>query len=216
MTVDSMFEHDGRSGANTTVQSSTLPGQIFAIGDHVFGTLSLNTNVSLSGYQPPIPSSGTYQLYSGGVMAGLQFFENNWQFNSGSDESSSLIQIANNASTFDGWDVFYAGAYAPYSPVTFESMTFNFFDSSGTVFNSSELSALPADFLSLSAFNYANLDYGWLRVADGSQMHASGHLTSLELVNAVPAPATSALLVAGFFAFVFSRKRTFFNWASSR
>jgi hypothetical protein len=207
MTVDSMFEHDGATNINTTVQSSTLPGTTFAIGYQAFGTLSFNTETPLSGYQPPSQSSGSYQLYSGGVLADLHFVDNGWQFVSNRDPFLSLIQVANNASSYSGWDVFSVDAGSAFSPTQSELMTLLLFDSTGTALSTSELSAPQLSALSLPAFSFANLDYGWLRKSDGSQMHASGRLTSLEVVTAVPAPATGMLLIAGAMAMVFLRSR---------
>lgn len=195
-TVQSMFEHDGATGVNTTVNSSVMPGVLFANGDTMHGRFTYDTDTALSPYyQAPVPSQGTYQLYADSQRqnsADVTFDRTGFTLPS---SPISSIQVADDASTFSGWDIFYAGAGAIFPSGSYQGLTIDLFDSSGKVFANS---ALP-DLLPLAGFSYANVDFAWLRISDGGQMHASGAITSLSLAEptSVPEPDAFLMLLTG-------------------
>jgi hypothetical protein len=206
MTVERMFEYDGATSLITTVTNSTMPGVRFANGDQVEGSFTYSTDMPLTAYQSDVPSTGSYLIYGGGVTSNLRFTSTGWTYESNPDPWISTILVANDASTFSGSDIFGLTTAAVYSPIQFEMMTLNLFDRTGGVFDTGSIPvALP-----LSSFNYSDLDYAWLRQSDGSQMHASGHLTSLSVETGssnIPVPPTIALLIVGLSALFLSRRR---------
>ena len=120
-TITSMFEHDGASGVNTYVNSSTFPGSIISNGGLITGIFEYDTAAPLSPYyQPDVQTSGTYQLYtqSGAnqrihftvAQSGLTYTSSTLPY------LNTTIQVANNASTFSGWDIFAIGNSAGYNP----------------------------------------------------------------------------------------------------
>lgn len=201
-TINHIFEYDGITEKITHVNVSSMPGTVFSMGDSFTGSFTYSTDLALSSYQPTPPVAGTYLMYAGYEDRSSIQFASGYRY----EAKGSLIQVANNASTFSGWDIFSLNTYAGYSPVDSQSLTLNLFDRNATVFGSA---AVPAS-LPLAAFHYANISYAWLRRADGSQMHASGSLTSLELVSPaseVPVAPTGWLFAAGLPILISLRRR---------
>jgi hypothetical protein len=200
--IDSLWEYDGITKVITNVARSDMPGTAFTMGDAFTGSFTYSTDVVLTSYQPEPPATGSYRMYGGYQYRSDIQFASGYRY----DGEGSFVQVADNASTFSGWDIFSLHTNAGYSPVDFQSFALNLFDRSATVFDSA---ALPA-VLPFAAFSYANIDYTWLDRANGSQMHASGRLTSLELVETaaeVPVAPTAWLFIAGLSMLVGLRRR---------
>jgi hypothetical protein len=204
--IDNMFEYDGATSKITYVESSNMPGVLFSKGDVAEGYFSYSTDAPLGAYQPPAQDYGTYQMYNG-VGTSQTNFGNGWTFTSNSDPWLSNAQVANNASSLYGYDLFSLTTASSWSPLSFQMTTLTMFDPSGTALTDS---AIPAS-LDLLKFSYTNLDYAWLSQSDGSQMHASGKLTSLVLDTGpgqeVPAPSPIWTLVAGALAWMVAVRR---------
>jgi hypothetical protein len=190
--IDQLWEYDGATKKVTNVAESYMPGTVFDMGDTFTGSFTYSTNLVLSSYQPAPPATGSYLMYEGYQYRSTIQFTSGYRY----DGEGPFVQVANNASTFSSWDIFSLHTDAGYSPIDFQSFALNLFDDSATVFDSA---AVPT-VLPFTAFSYANVDYAWLSRADGSQMHANGKLTSLELVPAaseVPIAPTAWLFAAG-------------------
>ena len=188
--VDSMFEYTALTQAFDNIDHSRFPGALISVGDQITGTFSYNTETPLSPYyQPPVPASGSYQIYQSAITSqGINFdISNGMHFASA---GTALIQIANNASTLLGWDVFSMSASASYNPVLFQSADINLFDQTSSVFANS---ALPSSF-GLDNFHYRNLHIGWLRQSDGNQLNVSGNFSSLIAIP-IPEPQSYALFM---------------------
>lgn len=198
MTVDELWEYNGSTRQIAYVNSSTMPGVLFSVGDEATGSIQYSTDMPLSAYQPPPQSSGSYRIYSAGVHSALSFNTEKWNFQSNSDPWQSIIQVGDNASSFSGSDVLSITTSAAWSPISSQTMTINLFDSTGTALDDSIL--LTA--IDFSRFGYLHLDYGWLRQSDGSQLHAAGRLYGFSEQgapkdNSVPVPGTLFDVVAG-------------------
>jgi hypothetical protein len=192
-----LYEYSAATDTSTTVQSSSFAGALVSNGDVVVGSIIFDNAAPLSPYyQPPIPNQGSYQLYtSTGATQQTAFSvgNNGPTYASSTDASAyTLIQVANNASSLSGWDIFSLSNSAGYNPVMFQNISLDLFDRTATAFNSS---AIPS-VLNLSNFYYANLNGGWLRQSDGNQFHFDATLTSLVTVP-VPEPTTWLLMVFG-------------------
>ncbi|QPI53033.1 PEP-CTERM sorting domain-containing protein [Massilia antarctica] len=191
-----MFEYNGATSQVTTVTESAMSGVQIANGYTVHGRFSFDTMTPLSSiYQPEQPAGGSYLLYSDAPAntTTLSFDQNGYTYRSRAEGLSSLIQVANRLPG-QGADVFSLSTYNSSMPSSFESSTLNLFDLDGRAFGSG---AIPTT-LDLALFGYANIGYGWLRRADGSQVHANADLTSMRLVAAaVPEPDSWALMCLG-------------------
>ena len=192
--ITTLFEYDKSTDKNHYVSSSTFAGKNMSVGDSVIGNLSFDTDAPLSQYyQPPIPQFGTYTLYTNyGPGQNINFSVGS----SGTTYSSSakaddytLIQVANDATTFSGSDIFSLSNSAGYDSVMLQTATLNLFDNTAKAFNSS---AIPTN-LSLSSFQYTNLDGGWLRQSDGNQLHLQANLNTLTPLSS-PVPELNGQL----------------------
>lgn len=201
--VSDLFEFNKATGAIVHVTSSSFAGGPVALGNVVQGQFSFNTDAPLGGYQPTPPVSGQYLLYAlDSALSSMNFTVGGLGFQSGST-LSPVGQVANNASTFSGWDVFTFDAYKAYDPVMFQSGKISLYDSTGRAFSSA---ALPSS-LNLADFSYRQMGGSWLRQADGNQLQLSATLTALEQVASVPEPATFGLFAAGLLAVALVRQR---------
>ena len=218
--VDHMFEYDDITTLITSVGRSTFSGSLVSIGDTVTGVFKYDTNAPLSPYyQPPPPSTGTYDLYADfGINQGAVFTVGKAgpsYVSSNGIGAYTLVQVANNASAFSGWDIISVSNSAVYSATMFQNITLNLFDKSATVFSNSKI---PSQ-LDLNSFHYANLDAGWLRKSDNNQFHFQASLTSLTSASPVPEPSTLLSSLVGYaltyFWFV-SRSKYIFTKRPSR
>lgn len=211
-----MFEHDGATQVNTTVQASNLLGQTISDGSTFYGQLFYDTEMPLSQYfQPSAGGAGTYLIYVGGMLANpstLTFDENQYAYQA--SPPSLAVQVANNAAVFTGDDLFNISTEASFSPSTYESMDVNLLDSSGTVFSDA---SVPLG-LSLADFSYNGLHYAWLRKSDGEQFHVYGNLTSLSLVrpSEVPEPGPLVLMMLGIAVMGISMAKTKYRMRKRR
>lgn len=192
-TITTLWEYDKASGVITNVNTSTFAGGAVSMTDRVQGTFAFNTDAPLSPYQPAPPTSGAFGLYElDSAVSGITFKVGALSFMSGST-LAPIAQVSDNASTRNGWDTFSISASKQYDPVMFQDSDIMLFDKSGAAFNTA---ALPAR-LDLSSFHYAVVDAGWLRQADGNQMHFTASISSLQSLTPVPEPATGGLLLMG-------------------
>lgn len=203
--VDDMFEYDGATQVITTVTSSTMSGSLIAIGDSITGWFSYDTNALRSTYVPDPSAPNSWVRYDGGASISLTLSPSGVSYQSGTDSWSSSIDVANDAPALLGSDVF-ALFTSAWSPTEFATADLFFDDLSALALASSDI---PAQ-LSLSKFQYSNVGYNWLRQRDGSQVHARGGLTSLQLVgvqNDVPEPDTIALSLIGLASLGYAARR---------
>lgn len=199
--INSIFEYVASIGAIQYVESSSFLGPIVSNGNSVVGTFFYDTESPLSPYyQPLAPATGTYQIYSGSQnYNGMQFsiFGSGLVVytTAGDEYSMPNLQVANNASTFGGWDIFYFGTTSSLDPSRFGIASINLHDPSGTVFQSS---TIPAD-LNLQNFQFASLGAGYVSQISGNQLQLGAELTSLTptIVSSVPEPETYAMLLTG-------------------
>jgi hypothetical protein len=193
-TISYLAEHDGATKVNTSVNQSTFAGALVSVSDIVVGRLSYDSNAPLNIYfQPAPPTVGTYQMYSGGVTPGLTLaLPSGLQFVSAGDLT---IQVANNASSLSGWDIFSGSASSAYDPsVLYQNVSLSLFHSTSSAFQNS---AVPQS-LKLESFTYKSLSMGWLRYSDGDQLVAIATLTRLTpIANPVPEPISAILMLAG-------------------
>lgn len=198
-TIGSMFGYDGSNQSFINFTSSTMPGALVSNGDIIHGHFYYDEAMPLGIYQVP-QVQGSYQIYYG--LGGIDFStgSSGLQFVSGTNPS--VLQIANNASTFGGTDLFYLSADKNYSPITYQGADILLSDSSGTVFDSSAIpSALP-----FNHFGFAMLEYAWLLQSNGDQYHFTARIDSVTPA-AVPEPATYTMLLAGLGLMAFGRRR---------
>lgn len=196
--VDYIFEHNASTGVNTAVASTTFAGGPFSLGTTVSGMFSYNSDAPLSPhYQPDPGATGTYLIYTPDPTVSKLAFQlgsGPVRFNSGSTGTAQpLLQVANDSATFSGWDTFDFSATKEYDPVMFQSASLALFDKTGLAFTSG---SVPTE-LSLSSFHYRRLEGGWLRRADGDQMHFWGELQTLTRVSAVPEVSPAMMLAFG-------------------
>jgi hypothetical protein len=207
-TIYHLFEYNASKDTSIDLLSSSFAGSLVSNGDKVVGSVYFDNAASLSPYyQPPTPTEGTYQLYTSfGSTQQTRFNVGTVgpSYASSVEQSAyTLIQVANNASTFSGWDILSLSNSAAYNAVMSQDMTINLFDKTGTAFQNS---SIPAN-IDLARFFYANLDSGWLRRSDGNQFHFEATLTSL-IAAPVPELRSNLLLIVGFaIVFGFSRYR---------
>ena len=190
-TITGMFEHDGNTKTNKIVTSSSMAGFLVSNGDIAHGKFSYVSAAPLTQYQPSTQTKGSWVTYQGAGTIDLTFDKSNTTVKT----SSNSFQVANDASTFSGSDIFFISGQATYSPIKFQQVSVSLYDSKGTVFISSSVpQTLP-----LSGFASHNIGYVFLRQSDGSQLHVSGQITSLsqEATTVVPEPDTYAMLLTG-------------------
>lgn len=205
-TINSMFEYNGNTKAISYVNSSSMPGFLVSNGDTVHGTFSYVSAAPLTQYQPSAQTKGSYVMYQGAATINLTFDKSNTTVKTSSDS----FQVANDASTFSGSDIFFIGANATYSPIKSQEVSVSLDDSKGTVFTSS---SVPQK-LPLSGFTSNLVEYTFLRQSDGSQLHANGQITSLSqeatTITTVPEPESYAMLLTGLglMGFTLRRRKT--------
>lgn len=193
--IGSMFEHDHATNVNTTVGSSSFAGALVSLGDSVHGTFSYNTDAPQSPYyQPTPPATGTYLVYlpdSAVSHISFQVGSGSVRFQSG---QTPIAIVGNDNSNGLGWDIFYLSASKAYDPVMFQDANIALYDKTGAAFSNG---GMPTS-LNLNMFHYKTLSAGWLRQADGDQMHFDVTLATLSpLVSSIPEPQTFALIILG-------------------
>lgn len=194
--VSSMFEYAALTQGITYLSQSVLPGTLVSVGDAISGRFSYDTDAPLSPYyQPPAPASGSYQLYqsaAGGSQSTTFAMANGLTYSS---IGSPIIQVANDAPTFGGWDILSVSTTTGQNPALFQIASINLFDQSASVFQDS---SIPSS-LGLADFHYKSLNTAWVRQSDGNQLQVMAGITSLSLFT-VPEPKGYQLLLAGLLA----------------
>ena len=203
-TVSSMFEYERDVEKITTVTSSTMTGRLIANGQTIRGKFSYDTQTPLSPYyQPEQPAGGSYQLYMGSPNNTIELIYDvdGYRFQSSRAPLSGLIQVKNVLSGTD-YDIFSMNGSTGYQPVNFETASLMLFNQTGAAFTGPDI---PGN-LNFADFGYAHIDYGWLRQADGNQVHADATITSMSLTVAdVPEPDVGFLIALGLGALAISR-----------
>lgn len=201
--VDSMFEHDGHTKVNTTVKTSNFAGFTLNQGDQIFGTVTYDSDAELNPYyQPPKQSTGSYRIFESNLIIPVFNFSINSNINL-STNGTAHIQVANDASTFSGNDIFYLESSSGYDPILFMASRLYLFDNNSLAFNSGEV---PDNFF-LDDFYYRVFQTGWVRQSDGSQLNFSASLSSLNKVTrSVPEPPTFWLISSVIFLLIAMRK----------
>ncbi len=192
--INDLFEYDGTTKVITHVATSNFPGSTISLADTVSGKFFYDTTWALHPYyQPEKPVSGTYLMYtSGAPVSAISFSVGGAAIFDAKDSAS--VQIANNASTFNGSDIFYLGSSTAYNGVMHQNANIALFDRSGSAFQSGDL---PTQ-LNLADFSYRQLGSAWLRYSNGDQLQMSATLTSITpTVSPVPEPDAAALFGGG-------------------
>lgn len=194
--VDSMFEHNGETKVNTTVSTSSFAGAIINQNDPIEGVLTFDADAPLSPYFQPDPgANGTYKIYQSNLPTPT------FEYSIGSSiklktTGSAHIQVADNASTFSGHDIFYIESSGGYNPTLFFLATLSLFDNNGLSFDNG---SVPSR-LNVDNFYYKSFHAGWVRQSDGSQLNVSAQLTSLDFIaTSVPEPTTGSLALLSLF-----------------
>lgn len=198
-----MYEYDAASQTISYVTESTFPGTKLAIGDVITGRFSYQSSAQLSSSQPNPQSYGTYQMYNDiGANSGINFSINGGDTTYRSSPGSGIL-VANNASTFSGYDIFSIQNSAAYSFEMFQIASINLFDNSGLVFDNSNI---PENLL-LQDFSYAALSGTWVRQNDGNQLQFAANFTSLTRSSEIPEPASYLLTIGGLGIISLMRRR---------
>lgn len=181
-----------RAWQNTNIQSSDfVPGATLALGMQLRATFTLDSSRPYS-----LSSDGYQATYLGGVTtAAVSVGE--MLLPSGILPTATIGSDYAVVDNRNGYDSLYVAQW--YSgPDLFATLNISMLDRTATVLNGF---LLPTA-LSQSNFQGSSFDIGFLRRADGDQVHASGTISSFtyEAVTTVPEPTNAALLAAGLVA----------------
>jgi hypothetical protein len=174
------------------VTQSGFAGTSVALGDFITGSFQYDTTAGLSSYQPAAEPGAVSQMYASGATDYIRYADQNTGLAFESMQSMNWLGLTQ---VRDSIPV--PGAYASdyfsmtrqtSDDVIFRAASISLYDLYGNVFQSA---ALPTE-LSLSSFQYATLQAGFLRISDSGYMSFSADITSLERAE-VPEPSTAFL-----------------------
>jgi hypothetical protein len=206
-TVTSVTEYDPVADLYTDVGGSAFAGTGVAVGDAISGFVQYDTAVALSGEQPAQPPGASYRAYQSGAVDAIGYLDRNTSLAFASMPELNWLGMsfvqdsapAPGTSTPDNFSMTRAAT----DGVFFNGATLWLNDLSGKAFGTADL---PAS-LDLSAFQFASLNAGFLRVSDKAFMGFSADITALERAD-VPEPGSMGLFaIAGAALLRVRRKR---------
>lgn len=169
--------------------SATIEGLTFEAGNTVHGRVSYDTSLPVWQGKRSIPGQTSYKG-TGGIS--LNVVENGFSFSSTSADIPQM-HVSNDrpssTSKIDGFG--FVSHTTPRDVVTPLVASFSVVDYTGTAFDST---ALPSD-LDLSRFQDHELGLYYYNANGENWAQWAADITSLELVNEVPEPATLASLL---------------------
>ncbi|MFA9217101.1 MAG: PEP-CTERM sorting domain-containing protein [Sphingomonadaceae bacterium] len=197
-TIQEMVEFSPLTFSGGSVTSSSLSGNLVAVGDVVHGQFSYDTATGV------FLQLGSTALYS---AAGSQ---NGISASIGGHDlalantvySNSNVQVANNAGVLKGGDGFGVSNVA-LNGAAKQIMSVSFVDKSGHALSSN---AVPGA-LDFVDFTKASFSYLYTSTQTGALVGANGDLTSVTVTSAVPEPETYGMLLAGLGLVAFAARR---------
>jgi hypothetical protein len=204
--ITSVTEKDLTTGQFVTMPSSSFVGTPISVGQTLDGSFFYDTNTPLNTYQPPAQTSGSYQLYSGPFTnSGISYSikGSGVQLAPGQVAYSNLVQVADNASSYTGSDVFSLGDTYFEGSTYMRGASILLSDFSGKVFNSS---SIPQS-LNFGDFSYGSFNSNWYRIADGGFMTFTANVATLTPHADAPEPSALLLMVLGLGSLALLRRK---------
>lgn len=190
--VSSIAESAGPDAPFIFVSQSGFAGTPVVLGDIVHGSFQYDASVGLRSYQPGQQPGVDYRMYDSGTSDYISYVDQNTGL--AFTSMVSLNWLAANQ-VHDSVPVpgefasdFFSMSRSATNDTMYAGATLFLDDLFGNAFQSA---AMPAQ-LNLAAFQFANLNGGFMRLSDKAYMSFTADITSLERVE-VPEPDSAAL-----------------------
>lgn len=186
-----MYEWNPAARTITVVDRSSFPGFIVDSSWGISGIYRYDTLAPLNpDYQPYVPAGGQDVVYRSSTLdpgIAYTFTGGHVPFQS---SGALWLEVANDASSAMGWDVFHTYGRMALENSMFQEVTLNLSDQTATAFDSA---AIPLS-LNINAFHFNRLNTLFAR-DDGSSLTVEAVLFSWTVADPSVVPEPNALLL---------------------